>query len=116
MKKITFLLMVIAITITQISAKKIALIIGISKYSYSESIPEINTEKDVELIKQTLLNQGFLDENILILQNEATSRKKIVNAFKTHLIEKAEPGDIAFFHFSGHGQQVMDDNGDEADG
>ena len=32
------------------------------------------------------------------------------------LIQKAQPGDIAVFHFSGHGQQIEDDNGDEGDG
>ena len=32
------------------------------------------------------------------------------------LIKGAQPGDALFFHFSGHGGQVKDISGDEADG
>lgn len=32
------------------------------------------------------------------------------------LVSGAQPGDSLFFHYSGHGSQVLDQNGDEADG
>lgn len=97
----------------KVSAKKIALIAAISKYEFCSAL---NTDKDVELIKTTLINRGFDEKYIFILRNEQVSKKNLIKIFRTKLIEIAEPGDIVVFHFSGHGQQVMDANDDEADG
>lgn len=41
--------------------------------------------------------------------------KNIINAFH-RLVAQTEPGDSCFFHYSGHGGRVVDDNGDEEDG
>ena len=38
-----------------------------------------------------------------------------VDAFREFLIKPTTKGDIVFFHYSGHGQQIPDDNGDEID-
>jgi hypothetical protein len=43
------------------------------------------------------------------------TRKNILNSLKD-LIQNAKAGDILFFHFSGHGSQVVDLHGDEKDG
>ncbi|OQX98796.1 MAG: hypothetical protein B6I24_04335 [Bacteroidetes bacterium 4572_128] len=95
-------------------SKKLALIIGISKYKKQWS--RLNTETDVKLIKESLIKKGFEEENIIILKDSFATKKNIKNIFKEHLIDNAEEGDILVFHFSGHGQQVMDNNNDEADG
>ena len=56
----------------------------------------------------------FQEKNIAVVRN--VTRKGFENAFKRYLIDRVQRGDIAYFHYSGHGQQIADDNGDEADG
>ncbi len=95
-------------------SKKLALIVGISKYQRQWG--KLNTETDVKLIKETLIKKGFKKENIVVLKDKEANKKNITKVFKEHLIDQAEEGDILVFHFSGHGQQVIDLNNDEADG
>lgn len=91
---------------------------GISKYPQTGKKPwrRLSTHQDVVQIKEALKAHGFLGDDILVLEDDAATAKGIRAAFKTHLIAPAKPGDTLFFHFSGHGQQVIDDNGDELDG
>ncbi len=52
----------------------------------------------------------------MIVQNKAATKSGIMEAIKVHLIGKVKRGGTAVFYFSGHGQQVKDNNGDELDG
>ncbi len=114
MKKLITLSLILLLTLSiKVEAKNIAFIVAISYYDY---IPgALSTDKDVVLIKQTLLNQGFMEENIFILQDEEATKQNIIETFNK-FIANINTGDIAYFHFSGHGQQIKDFNGDEADG
>lgn len=62
------------------------------------------------------MSQGFLENDICVVKNENATHDGILNAIKSCLLQKAATGDMVFFHFSGHGQQVWDNNGDELDG
>ena len=59
------------------------------------------------------MKKGFSEQNITIVKdaNYATM-KRVLQEFEDQL----NPGDVAVIHYSGHGQQIMDDNGDEPDG
>jgi len=76
---------------------------------------------DVKNIKEFLLERGFQDtpETMTVLTddnpNKLPLRSNIISACKW-LVEDAQPGDSLFFHFSGHGEQIEDKNGDEVDG
>lgn len=94
---------------------KLALIVAIGKYPTTSDWPELSSANDVPLIKGALKNQGFKDENITILKDQQATLAGMTNAFDK-LIQKAKRGNIVVFHFSGHGQQIEDDNGDEGDG
>ena len=92
---------------------KRALLVGISKYQSYKSNAEwsdINGTNDIHLIAHDLKNQGF--EQITQLLDEQATCKTIKDEFNK-LTQSASKGDIIYFHFSGHGQPVLDLNGDE---
>ena len=89
---------------------------AISKYPANSGWGELSSINDVKLIKEALLRQGFKEQNIAVITDKQATLAGMKAAFDKFLIQRAQPGDIAVFHFSGHGQQIEDDNGDEADG
>jgi metacaspase-1 len=95
--------------------KKVALIVAISKYADNEW-GELSSKNDIALITESLVSQGFEKKNISVIQEKQATLAGIKKAIDTALIAKVQEGDIAVFHFSGHGQQMDDDNGDEGDG
>lgn len=94
---------------------KVALIVAISKYPQALGWGELSSVNDIKLIKDALLRQGFKEQNIAVITDKQATLAGITAAMDQHLIQKVQPGDIAVFHFSGHGQQIEDDNGDEGD-
>lgn len=98
------------------SPRKIALLIAVGDYSEHSGWQKINSANDAALVREVLLLQGFKEKDITILKDADATRKGILRAIQKHLIDAAKPGDVLYFQFSGHGQQVADDNGDEVDG
>lgn len=98
--------------------RKRALLIGISRYPQTGTNPwkPLNTHQDVVQIKDALVAHGFAADDVKVLEDGEATADGIRAAVGSHLIEPAKPGDTLLFHFSGHGQQVPDDNGDEIDG
>ena len=91
---------------------KRALIVAIGDYPFWGKLSSIN---DVDFIKATLTRQGFEKGNIKTLTDKDATHTGITSAL-TNLISDAKTGDIAVIHFSSHGEQIEDDNGDETDG
>lgn len=92
-----------------------ALLIGIGNYPEDSGWNKIHGNNDVAILNNALLNQGFSTENIIQLIDSAATRENILRSINS-LSEKCHSGDIVFLHFSGHGQQITDLNGDEEDG
>lgn len=101
--------------------RKFALLIGVSDYSRGIDEDEewwnLNSKSDIEAIKQILIQKfNFKPTEIkTLLTKQETKRQSILNAFKA-LTATIQAGDIVYLHYSGHGSQVLDDNGDELDG
>lgn len=93
---------------------KRALIIAIGDYPDSLGWGKISSTNDVPLIKCALEGQGFNEQNITLITDRKATKSGIINAMNT-LIRAANKGDIIVVHYSGHGQQISDDNGDEID-
>jgi len=91
-----------------------ALIIAISDYGVGSPWSKLHSGNDVPLISTALQKQGFLPENIRVLRDEQASREGIINAL-TDLACQTASGDMVVVHYSGHGQQIFDNNGDEPD-
>jgi len=97
-------------------ARKIALLVGVGAYTSEEySSKPLNAAKGVQLMCATLLGQGFLDRDIVVLTNADATREGIQKAFETHLLQ-TQQGDMAVFYFYGHGTQIQDNDNEETDG
>ena len=88
-----------------------ALLVGIGKYDRIKTgWNVIHGDNDVALLLPLLQKRGFGD--IVALTNEQATKASIVEAL-IQLAEKCQQGDKVYFHFSGHGQPIRDDNHDE---
>lgn len=90
-----------------------ALIVAIGDYKRETGWGPIDSKNDVPLVEQVLKKQNFRD--VVVLADTKADRNGIVRAFR-ELIARVQPGDNVVLHFSSHGQQISDQNGDEADG
>ncbi|PZD72928.1 hypothetical protein C1752_02689 [Acaryochloris thomasi RCC1774] len=100
--------------LAQDNARKLALLVGINTYP---TAPLYGCVTDVELQRELLVHRfGFNPKNILTVTDAQATRKGILRAFEEHLIKQAKPGDVAVFHYSGHGSQVNDPDKDTRDG
>ena len=113
MKNTIYIILFVLFSFTT-RAEKYALIVAVGDYPEASGWADISSVNDVELIEGALLNQGFTKQNITTIINEQADRSGIINALKA-VKSKLAPGDILVVHFSMHGQQVFDNNGDELD-
>ncbi|MFH1842934.1 MAG: caspase family protein [bacterium] len=97
-----------------------ALLVGISTYDRGTDDDwwDLASQNDVDAIASLLQRRfGFAPADILVLQEPAeTTRDALIATFRTWLIEPTRPGDIIYFHYSGHGSEMPDQDGDELDG
>ena len=100
-------------------SNKKALLVGIN---YNNSQYELNgCINDVMLMKEKLIKRGYKENNIILLTDYDVSssilptKETILNEL-TIILKSSKPGDLIFFHFSGHGSYVLDKNKDEIDG
>lgn len=107
--------LILSTELFSVSAEKIALIIAVGDYPQESGWRKINSSNDVSIIRQTLINQGFAEKDIAVLKEMQATRQGILQAIEK-LYNRTKKGSIVYFHFSGHGQQIVDDNGDEVDG
>lgn len=94
-----------------------ALMIGIN---YVGSSAELRgCHNDVDTMMRYLNSHGYDESGMRILcddgQHENPTKQNIMDGM-SWLVEGASAGDSLFFHYSGHGASVRDDDGDEADG
>lgn len=92
---------------------KRALLIGINKY---KAVPKLQGSlNDIETMRQILITRwGFSEKNITVVTDEGATRAGMLAALD-QLAKEAGPNDTVYFHYSGHGSQVEDLNGDEPD-
>ena len=114
MKSSIVLFLAFFISMADISAEKHALIIAIGDYPQESYWPDISSKNDVHHIQSALIKLGWSNENIINIYDNQATFQGIIDQL-TLLQSKVKKGDIVFIHYSGHGQQVADDNQDELD-
>ena len=90
---------------------KRALVIGIGEQK-DPTWQKINGDKDVPYVLELLNNAGY--GQVITLINDEATKDGIVSAFQK-LAQSCQKDDIVYVHFSGHGQQMSDVDGDETD-
>lgn len=89
-----------------------ALVIGIGQYE-DDRWSRIHGDSDVDYAVELLKMYGFTD--IRTLRNSEATKQGILRAFES-LALSCRSGDRVYIHFSGHGQQITDLDGDEDNG
>lgn len=116
MKYFYIFILTLAVCVSTIAQEKRALVVGISEYpSYDvqdAGWSKIHGANDVTLVAPILKKQGFV---VTTLANEHATIRTICGELE-RLVKKTNPGDIVYIHFSGHGQAIEDEDGDETDG
>jgi hypothetical protein len=97
--------------------RKLALLVGVNKYrdphvpTLSGCVNDANNWEDL-LTKKF----GFAPGDILKLTDEQATKAAVKEAFAKHLVAQATSDTVVVIAVSSHGTQVLDRNGDEADG
>ncbi len=102
-------------TVILAAQERRALLIGIGEYPAESEWTLVHGDNDVRIIREFLLGLGLRGECIETITNEKATKKGILSALE-RLTKIAGKGDAVYIHFSGHGQQVTDLDGDEEDG
>jgi uncharacterized caspase-like protein len=90
-----------------------ALLLGINSYKKVNSLR--GCINDVDNMRKLLTEVfGFNPSNVKVLLNDKVV-KKDVKAHLAWLFNDAKPNDRIVFHFSGHGSQTVDRDGDESE-
>ena len=97
---------------TAVAQNRHALVIGLGEQT-DASWEKIHGDNDVEYVVKMLRRCRFKD--IRTLKNREATKAGIVSALRK-LARRCRQGDVVYVHFSGHGQQMTDVDGDEADG
>jgi len=113
MKILRFIILIIVsfLFVSATAQTRRALVIGIGEQE-DKSWAKINGDKDVPYVQKMLRGAEYKDISTLV--NKQATKAGIVTQFK-NLTARCKAGDIVYIHFSGHGQQVTDVNGDESD-
>ncbi|EJD07118.1 metacaspase [Fomitiporia mediterranea MF3/22] len=104
---------------SQCTGRKKALCIGINYFGQSGELR--GCINDAHNVRRFLLGHGYKEDDVVMLTDDARNprqvptKQNIIDAMQW-LVRDANPNDSLFFHYSGHGGQTKDLDGDEADG
>lgn len=112
-----FIITVVAIVSSAGLAADRALLVGVEQYKNPSVRVALGAKDDALTTAEFIENRfGFSKDKMKVLLNEEATAANIKKWLREWLIEGTQPGDRVFFFYSGHGSQLRDDNGDEADG
>lgn len=104
--------LVVCLSFPAFSQVKRALVFGLGTYE-DKNWNRIHGDKDVPFVIDMLEQSGFTDIRSLV--NAQATKQQMVTCMR-QIARKCQRGDKVYIHFSGHGQQITDTDGDEEDG
>ena len=112
--KLVLFLSLLSVSLGYGQSNKRALIVTIGDYPNNSKLnqnwPDLASNNDKQLVYQQLVSQGFPKNQILTISDQQATAAGI-KAGLNRLIESSKRGDLVYFHYSGHGQQVSDVDG-----
>lgn len=114
-QKIIYFILLVYIAISSSAQTNKALLIAINSHPAGSGWTKIHAVNDTTIIIPMLIRKGYQRNNIKTLTNNEATKQAIVHELKS-IDKHSKPGDCIYIHFSCHGQQMIDDNGDEPDG
>jgi hypothetical protein len=87
-------------------------LVGIDVYEHPDIPTLYGCVNDVALVRDTLKGFGVPNEDLRVLVNQRATKDNIMERLRS-TVDRADPGDVVVFYYSGHGSQVRDRNGDE---
>ena len=103
-------------TDTQRTPARRGLLIGIDSYPLLPGFSLEGCVQDALSLANVLCERfQFTPADLVILLNEQATRDRILTELES-LAQRTGPDDIVVVHYSGHGSQVPDKDGDEGDG
>ena len=93
---------------------KWALLVGIDRYpGFGSEVQLEGCVNDVQILRDALIRRfGFTEERMTVLLNERATRDGILEAMED-LVRKVGEDDVVVFHYSGHGSQKVEPEGEE---
>lgn len=101
------------------TGRRKALLVGINYYGQKNQLR--GCINDIENVKQFLLRHGYKEQDMVMLRDDSRdgrefpTRENILRGMRW-LVEGAQTHDSLFLHYSGHGGQTEDLDGDEDSG
>lgn len=112
-RKLTYIFLLIFSCTMMLAGNKHALTVFISEYPQGSGWNSLNSSNDKKLLMPILKEMGFLEQNIICLEDHMATHDNIVRSFE-ELIARVRKGDEVYIHFCCHGQQISDIDADEA--
>lgn len=106
--------LILLLSYTMMSAgNRYALTVFISEYPQESGWNRLNSANDKSIILPMLHGAGYSESSIICLEDKEATYANIIKAMES-LSCKVAKGDEVYIHFSCHGQQITDIDGDEA--
>jgi len=90
-----------------------ALLVLVGEYPESSGWNRLDSGNDRMIVEDMLLRSGFSSSDITVLIDNEATFSNIISALET-LCGSVRKGDEVYVHFSCHGQQITDLDGDES--
>ena len=113
MKRLAIIFFLLTVSILACGSTKRALLVIIGDYPAESGWNSLASHNDKAILLKMLERNGFRLEDIVCLEDANATYNGIIEALR-HLKKQACPGDQIYIHFSCHGQQITDVDGDEA--
>lgn len=113
MRRIILVLFVLFFCCNAFCGTKKAFAVFIGEYPETSGWNRIASQNDKSIVLRMLLDNGFRSSDIIILEESGATYDAIIGTLQW-LVSSVKPGDQIYIHFSCHGQQITDQDGDEA--
>lgn len=112
MRRLLVISLALMLCLSASAATKRALLVLIGDYPTQSGWNSLAGHNDKAILQDMLERNGFNTAETTILEDAGATYERIIAALQ-HLEQIARPGDVIYVHFSCHGQQITDVDGDE---